>query len=482
MIAYRQRGLVNVHAFLAICVSVALMPIFIVALPGLRPITEAIPGLPKVSLLAQVDPWPLMLAVFLGMTVSVGEVRRAGQALHLMNFWEALALALRQSAYVAGFLFTFVWATKDVAVGRVFVGEYLVLNCVILTLLHARAPRALARMLFSEKAKMPTLLVGHAAAMENLDSWITNRGHLGISVVGRISDEKSSTRAELALAPHLGGMDRLRDIIREKSVAQVILLEWMDDAAAVEQIIQDCEAEGCRFLIYNNYGARFARSFTPVEEGGQHFLTFQSEPLEDPVNRTAKRVLDLVVALPVVLLLLPPLAMLVWLVQRFQSPGPLFFVRPRGGQNRREFGMFKFRSMYVPSSDATHETRQATAGDPRVYPFGRFLRRASLDEIPQFLNVLIGDMSVVGPRPHLPQHDDEFSRIARAYRGRALVKPGITGLAQVRGYRGEITDSEKLHRRVYWDLYYVTHWTLLLDVQLIVRTAWLVPFPNEAAY
>jgi lipopolysaccharide/colanic/teichoic acid biosynthesis glycosyltransferase len=91
-------------------------------------------------------------------------------------------------------------------------------------------------------------------------------------------------------------------------------------------------------------------------------------------------------------------------------------------------------------------------------------------------------MSVVGPRPHLPRHDDEFSRIARAYRSRALVKPGVTGLAQVRGFRGEITDSEKLHRRVYWDLYYVTHWSLLLDVQLIVRTIWLVPFPNEAAY
>jgi len=296
-----------------------------------------------------------------------------------------------------------------------------------------------------------------------------------------VSDE-APTRAERALAPHLGRMDKLGDIIRSQGVAQVILLEWMDDATEVEKIIQVCEGEGCRFLIYNNYGARFARSFTPVEEGGQHFLTFQPEPLEDPVNRALKRALDLAVSLPFVIFILPPLGLLIWLVQCFQAPGPLFYVRPRGGQNRREFGMFKFRSMYVSAPSLTNEAKQATAEDPRVYPFGRFLRRASLDEIPQFLNVLIGDMSVVGPRPHLPQHDDEFSRIARAYRGRALVKPGITGLAQVRGYRGEITDSEKLHRRVYWDLYYVTHWTLLLDIQLILRTAWLVPFPNEAAY
>ncbi|MEI6861598.1 MAG: exopolysaccharide biosynthesis polyprenyl glycosylphosphotransferase [Verrucomicrobiota bacterium] len=482
MIAYRQRGLVNVHAFLAIGVSVALMPIFIVALPGLFPITEAIPFLPKVGLVSSVDPWPLMLAVAFAMAASSPLVRRTGHALHLLNFWEALGLALQQSAYVAGCLFAFVWATKDKAISRVFVGEYLVLNCVVLTLLHVRAPRALARLLFSDKARMPTLLVGQAAAMENLDSWITNRGHLGIRVVGRISDEAEPTRAEQALAPYLGGMDRLGGLIREYSVGQVILLEWMEDAAEVEKIIQTCEAEGCRFLIYNNYGARFARSFTPVEEGGQHFLTFQAEPLEDPINRAFKRALDLAVSLPVVLFLLPPLAVVVWVVQRFQAPGSLFYTKPRGGQNRREFGMFKFRSMFAAGHAPGHETRQATMDDPRVYPFGRFLRRTSLDEIPQFVNVLIGDMSIVGPRPHLPQHDDEFSRIARAYRGRALVKPGITGLAQVRGYRGEITDSEKLHRRIYWDLYYVTHWTLLLDIQLIVRTAWLVPFPNEAAY
>jgi exopolysaccharide biosynthesis polyprenyl glycosylphosphotransferase len=481
MIAYRQRGLVNVHAFIAIGVSVALLPIFAAALPGLRPITLAVKGLPTVELKDTVNLLPYIVAVFLGMAMSTGLVRRQTQALHLLTFWESLGLAFQQTAYVAGAVFTLVWATKDDLISRLFLGEYLLLNCVVLTLLHSRLPRALARVLFSDKARMPTLLVGRAEAMETLDSWITNRGHLGIHVLGRVCDTEP-TRAERALAPYLGRVDGMAAIIRDKGVAQVILLEWMDDPVEVEKIIQVCEAEGCRFLIYNNYGARFARSFTPVEEGGQHFLTFQAEPLEDPVNRYLKRALDIAVSLPVVVGLLPPLAVLVWIVQRFQAPGPLFFTRPRGGQNRQEFMMFKFRSMYVAGRDQAGEARQATAADPRVYPFGRILRSTSLDEIPQFLNVLLGDMSVVGPRPHLPQHDDEFSRIARAYRGRALVKPGITGLAQVRGYRGEITDSEKLHRRVYWDLYYVTHWTLLLDIQLIIRTAWLVPFPNEAAY
>jgi exopolysaccharide biosynthesis polyprenyl glycosylphosphotransferase len=408
-------------------------------------------------------------------------IRELGSSLHMLRLSDAFSLALRQSFYVGACLFTLMFVTKDRSISRIFLGSYLILNLTVLTLIHFRVPRALARALFSDRVRLPTLLLGRATALENLDSWITNRGHLGIQVVGRLSDEQS-TRAERAIAPRLGGLDNLREVLRDKSVGQVILLEWIDDPVQVENIVQTCESEGCRFLIHNNYGARFARSFTPVEEGGQHFLALQSEPLEDPLNRAAKRALDVAVALPVVVFLLPPLCVLVWVVQRFQAPGPLFFVRPRGGQSRREFNMFKFRSMRVAGHDPEGEAKQATSGDSRVYPFGRFLRRSSIDEMPQFLNVLRGDMSVVGPRPHLPKHDDEFSRIARSYRSRSLVKPGITGLAQVRGFRGEITDSEKLHRRVYWDLYYVTHWSLLLDAQLILRTVWLVPFPNEAAY
>ena len=244
-------------------------------------------------------------------------------------------------------------------------------------------------------------------------------------------------------------------------------------------MIELCEQEGCRFLIHNDYGARYARTFIPVEEAGIHFLTLQNEPLEDPVNRALKRSLDIAVSLPVVVFILPPLCAMVWLIQRIQAPGPMFFVKPRGGRNRLEFHMLKFRSMYARDHDIN---KQATAGDSRIFPFGRFLRMSSLDEFPQFINVLRGDMSIVGPRPHLPQHDIEFSLISKTYRVRSLVKPGITGLAQVNGYRGEITEPEKLHRRVYWDLYYVSNWSLSMDLQVILRTAWQVIFPPKSAY
>lgn len=468
MITYRQRGLANVYAVFANAAAVGLMPLYAALLPSLA----------YVELSKDVRLLPYCIAVFVGMTASSGQIRRKHARLHALGGWAALGIALRQMLYVAACIFTLMFVTKDRDISRLFLGSYLVLLTGVLTVMHAKVPRDLAALLFGQAAKMPTLFIGRGDRLGNLDDWITNRMHIGVLPVGFLADEPP-TRAELALAPYLGQIDQLAAILKEKRIGQVILLEWFDDSAKVEHMIAICEQEGCRFLIHNNYGASYARTFIPVEEGGLHFMALQNEPLEDPINRGAKRLLDIVISLPVVVFILPPLCALVWAVQRFQAPGPVFFAKPRGGRQRTEFNMLKFRSMYARDHDIN---KQATADDSRIYPFGRFLRRSSLDEFPQFINVLLGDMSVVGPRPHLPQHDIEFSLISKTYRVRSLVKPGITGLAQVNGYRGEITDPEKLHRRVYWDLYYVSNWALWLDVQIILRTAWQVFAPPKSAY
>ncbi len=468
MIAYRQRGLANVYALLVNIFAVALVPMYSVLLPSLT----------YVKLIDDINLIPYCIAVFVGMAASSDLIRSRASTLHRIGIWTSFGIAIRQTAYVAGVIFAYTFLSKEQAVSRLFLGSYLFWLTVALTILHARMPRSLAQQLFSETASMPTLFIGRAAMLDSLDTWITNRQHLGIQPVGFLSDEWI-TRAEQLIAPHLGRVNDLRKVLKERRIAQVILLEWMSDSARVENIISLCESEGCRFLIHNNYGASFARTFIPMEEGGRHFMTLQQEPLEDPLNRALKRMLDIIVALPVVVFLMPPLCLAVWLIQSIQAPGPLFFINPRGGQGRTMFNMLKFRSMYARDHDIN---QQATEGDSRIFAFGKFLRRSSLDEIPQFVNVLLGDMSVVGPRPHLPKHDTEFSAIARSYRIRSLVKPGITGMAQVHGYRGEITDSEKLHRRVYWDLYYVTNWSFWLDVKLIAQTAWQVVFPPRSAY
>lgn len=468
MIAYRQRGLVNVYAFMANAVAVGLLLLY----------AQLIRFTPGIELSPAVNLLPYCLAVFVGMAASMGHVRARGYTLHILGGFGSMALALRQVCFVAACIFGLMFATKDRDISRLFLGTYLVLLFALLSQLHSQVPALLAQWLFGENSRLPTVFIGSGAELENLDDWISNRGHLGIRPVGFIAMDKP-TRAENAIAPYLGSLDQLREVVLAHSVRQVVLLEWMSDTDQLERIVEICESEGCRFLIHNNLDARFARPLIPVQEGGRHFLALQEEPLEDPLNRAAKRLIDITISLPVVLLILPPLCAGVWVVQRIQAPGPMFFVRPRGGHNRQEFNMLKFRSMYARDHDIN---QQATAGDNRIYPFGRFLRKSSLDEFPQFINVLRGEMSVVGPRPHLPQHDIEFSLISKAYRVRSLVKPGITGLAQVNGYRGEITEPEKLHRRVYWDLFYVTHWSSAMDIQVILRTAYQVFFPPRSAY
>jgi undecaprenyl-phosphate glucose phosphotransferase len=241
-----------------------------------------------------------------------------------------------------------------------------------------------------------------------------------------------------------------------------------------------CMQGGARVHIYAAVADRFGDPVKLVSDGSVQFLTFFDEPLQNPLNIFMKRSLDLAVAVPVVLFLLPPLAVLVWLIHVAQSPGPLFFRQQRYGMNRRAFTIIKFRSMHV--QDRNHEAEQARKGDKRVFALGAILRKTSIDEFPQFLNVLRGDMSVVGPRPHLTLHDAEFEKFHERYRARHFVKPGITGLAQIKGFRGEIQNEAAILGRVELDHRYISEWNIGKDLLIIIRTIWQVFFPPKSAY
>ena len=173
-------------------------------------------------------------------------------------------------------------------------------------------------------------------------------------------------------------------------------------------------------------------------------------------------------SLPVVLFVLPPLCLVVKIFQSIQSPGPLFYRQTRAGLNNLPFRIFKFRTMRADKGDEA--SKQATAGDPRIYPMGRILRKTSLDEIPQFLNVFFGDMSVVGPRPHMIIHNRRFSEVMREYHVRTFAKPGITGLAQMSGYRGEAKNDQDVVERAKLDIKYIEDWSLPLDFWIIFNT------------
>jgi putative colanic acid biosynthesis UDP-glucose lipid carrier transferase len=186
-------------------------------------------------------------------------------------------------------------------------------------------------------------------------------------------------------------------------------------------------------------------------------------------------VFSLLVIFGLLIWLTPLLAILIWL----ESKGPLFFVQKRSGLDNKEFYCYKFRSMAM---NKEADKQQAQKDDMRITRIGRFIRSTSIDELPQFYNVLFGDMSVVGPRPHMIRHTDEYSRKVDKYMVRHFVRPGITGLAQVRGYRGEIERDSDIQNRIKFDVFYIENWSFLLDLKIIVQTVLNALNGDEKAY
>ena len=194
-------------------------------------------------------------------------------------------------------------------------------------------------------------------------------------------------------------------------------------------------------------------------------------PLENKINLTLKRSSDLVVSLLVIILLLSWLIPLLALFIKITSRGPLFFIQSRSGKNGVAFNCIKLRSMYV-NNDA--HSKQALENDSRITSAGKFIRKFSLDELPQFFNVIYGDMSIIGPRPHMLFHTEAYSEIVDDYMNRLHVKPGITGLSQVMGYRGEIKNKMMIANRVRLDIFYIKKWSVGLDIKIVFKTIRLI--------
>ena len=188
---------------------------------------------------------------------------------------------------------------------------------------------------------------------------------------------------------------------------------------------------------------------------------------DETMNRTTKRVFDILFSLIIILGLLSWFIPLMAIIIKLNSKGPVFFIQKRNGLNYKEFDCFKFRSMeYSDQMD----TDLALKNDIKITKVGQFIRKTSIDELPQFFNVLMGDMSVVGPRPHPVSHNDKYILMADKFMARHFVKPGITGLAQTKGYRGEVETDEDIINRVKYDIFYMENWSILLDIEIIFKT------------
>jgi exopolysaccharide biosynthesis polyprenyl glycosylphosphotransferase len=383
-------------------------------------------------------------------------------------------LSLRQTAASVGLLVLYLVAAKDAFISRVFLFNFVPWLYIALLFSHYYLPSILARGIFRREDK--TLLVGAGQRAAQLREWLQRKSEIGLRTVGLVSDDDNIDNAGV---PLLGRPQQLEQIIRDHGITQVILLEFPLFSEANQNVIQICDQLGIRLLILSDLEERLRHSVTHFEDGGFRFIGLREEPLENPLNRCLKRAIDIAIALPVVFVIFPLLAAVVFVAQRLQSPGPLLHVQNRAGMQNRQFKIYKFRTMHSNNGELS---RQASETDKRVYPIGKWFRKLSVDEVPQFWNVLRGDMSIVGPRPHLIEHNQQFSKFLANYHVRAFVKPGITGLAQVRGFRGEARNNADIENRVACDIEYLENWNLSLECGIILRTFAQLIRPPRSAY
>jgi exopolysaccharide biosynthesis polyprenyl glycosylphosphotransferase len=345
----------------------------------------------------------------------------------------------------------------------------------LLTGSHWLLPRWLGSVFFSAQHLHRTVLLGSASQVKELCGVLELSSPLGFQPVAWLSAD-GGVPFDTGV-PFFGDAALLERVVDLEQVSHVVMADTPSDAR-LNQRLGQCEKLGLRLVVAQNLEARHPGRFHWETQGFWCFGAAYSEPLQNPFNRFLKRVLDLTVCVSALVFALLPVAVLTWAAQRKQSPGPLFYRQWRHGRANAAFQVWKFRTMHC---DHRAAGKQASQQDPRVYPFGAWLRRHSLDELPQFINVLIGEMSVVGPRPHFVEHTEQFAQQKR-YHIRSFVKPGVTGLAQVNGCRGEVRHPSEMERRVQWDIHYMENWSLLSDCWLILRTIGVVFSPPGTAY
>jgi len=250
-------------------------------------------------------------------------------------------------------------------------------------------------------------------------------------------------------------IDEIYCSITELSNADMLkVIDFADNNLKILKFLPDNKDIYSKKLKYELY------EYIPI-------LSFRDIPLQERVNQIIKRTFDILFSSAVIVFLLSWLTPLLAILIRLESKGPVFFKQSRNGFNYKEFDCYKFRSM-TPNKDA--HLYQATRGDQRVTKIGKFIRKTSIDELPQFFNVLFGDMSVVGPRPHMVSHTNMYAKRIDKFMVRHFVKPGITGLAQVSGFRGEVETDKDIINRVKYDIFYIENWSLLLDIKIIIQT------------
>ncbi|MBK7375659.1 MAG: undecaprenyl-phosphate glucose phosphotransferase [Chitinophagaceae bacterium] len=320
------------------------------------------------------------------------------------------------------------------------------------------------------------LILGYNDTAKKLAKYFEEDG-INTQLIGYVENEGNVH--ELTHYPVLTGIENTLRVAKEMKINEIFSTITPEQNKDIYELMFQSEKECIRFKIVPNLSVFITRDVHIEYFGDLPILSLRSEPLDDVGNRIKKRALDLVVSTLVIVFILSWLIPILGLLIMLESRGPVFFSQLRTGKNKSSFKCLKFRSM---RSNKEADTKQATKNDSRVTAIGRFIRKTSLDEFPQFINVFKGEMSLVGPRPHMLKHTTDYSKVVEDYMIRQFLKPGITGWAQINGYRGEITNPEQIKMRVNKDLWYLENWSLWLDIQILFLTIYHVLRGNKNAF
>ena len=315
---------------------------------------------------------------------------------------------------------------------------------------------------FFKVQKRKAIFIGSGSIIDKVNEIFSN-DYFGFDLKGVFSDETTNQHVN-------GKIDEVQNFIHNNNITTVFSSIMPTQHRVINHLSLTRDVLGIRLVFVPDFKLYFKSDVTVKLENNLAFISFRKEPLEDLYNSARKRIFDIVLSLFILALFSWWLFPLIGLLIKLTSKGPILFKQLRSGRMGQSFLCYKFRTMESDPS-ATQAIDGSTA--LRISRIGCFLRKTSLDEFPQFINVLLGHISVVGPRPHMLKDTEEYRLLLETYMVRLYLKPGITGLAQISGHRGKLSFTE-MKERLKWDIYYMEHWGFWLDIQIILKTVWLV--------
>ena len=371
--------------------------------------------------------------------------------------------------FQVGLTVLFIFLTKEDLFTRNFIVLYGFLLTLSISLRTAIFKNILISLRKQGKNIRNLLIIGAGEVGKNFKETISQNPDFGYRFVGFLDNTITDDTV-------LGTIDQLDEKLKQNEIDEVVITLSSQPTELLDEIIRICNINAVRIHIIPDYFRFLSSRFQISSIGNFPIITARQEPLEEANRRFLKRLFDIVFSFLVLIFLLSWLYPIIALLIKLDSKGKVLFIQKRIGAKNQLFECYKFRTLTSESSKESDTFKPVVSGDKRVTSIGNFLRKSNIDELPQFFNVLKGDMSVVGPRPHAIPYQDLYGKIFEEIKMRHNVRPGLTGWAQVNGLRGDVEDENENSRRTImrmkYDLWYIENWTMRLDIQIIFMTIW----------